>query len=52
MDVKSIDYVEIEPNAVKAYNAIFDNNYKAQDINEFNNSSTGKAFKKLVMGFD
>lgn len=37
MDVKSIDYVEIEPNAVKAYNAIFDNNYKAQDINEFNN---------------
>lgn len=37
VDVKSIDYVEIDPNAVKAYNAIFDNNYKEQDINEFNN---------------
>jgi DNA (cytosine-5)-methyltransferase 1 len=31
-DIKSIDYVEILPFAVMAYNAIFDNNYKPQDI--------------------
>lgn len=31
-DIKSIDYVEILPYAVMAYNAIFDNNYKPQDI--------------------
>lgn len=31
-DIKSIDYVEILPYAVMAYNAIFDNNYKPQDV--------------------
>lgn len=31
-DIKSIDYVEILPFAVMAYNAIFDNGYKPQDI--------------------
>lgn len=31
-DIKSIDYVEILPYAVMAYNVIFDNNYKPQDI--------------------
>lgn len=31
-DIKSIDYVEILPYAVMAYNAIFDNGYKPQDI--------------------
>lgn len=35
-DIKSIDYVEILPYAVKAYNAIFDNNYKTQDICTWN----------------
>jgi len=30
--IKSLDYVEILPFAVMAYNAIFDNNYKPQDI--------------------
>ena len=31
-DIKSIDYVEILPFAVMAYNAIFDNGYKPQDV--------------------
>lgn len=35
-DIKSIDYVEILPYAVMAYNAIFDNNYKPQDIKLWN----------------
>lgn len=34
--LKSIDYVEILPYAVQAYNAIFDNGYKPQDICKFN----------------
>lgn len=36
VDVKSIDYVEILPYAVMAYNAIFDNDYKPQDIKFWN----------------
>lgn len=36
IDLKSIDYVEILPYAVEAYNAIFDNNYKPQDIRIWN----------------
>lgn len=32
VDIKSIDYVEILPYAVQAYNCIFDNGYKPQDI--------------------
>ena len=35
-DIKSIDYVEILPHAVMAYNAIFDNGYKPQDIRLWN----------------
>lgn len=31
-DIKSIDYVEILPYAVQAYNSIFDNNYGPQNI--------------------
>ena len=31
-DIKSIDYVEILPYAVQAYNSIFDINYKPQDV--------------------
>lgn len=31
-DIKSIDYVEILPYAVQAYNSIFDNNYDPQNI--------------------
>lgn len=31
-DIKSIDYVEILPFAVQAYNSIFDINYKPQDV--------------------
>lgn len=31
-DIKSIDYVEILPYAIQAYNSIFDNNYDPQDI--------------------
>ena len=34
--IKSIDYVEILPYAVAAYNSMFDNNYKAQDITKWN----------------
>mgnify|MGYP000889081031 CR=1 FL=1 len=36
IDVKSIDYVEILPFAVSAYNAMFDNDYKPQDIKKWN----------------
>lgn len=36
LEVKSIDYVEILPFAVQAYNSIFDNNYKTQDITKWN----------------
>ena len=31
-DIRSIDYVEILPYAVNAYNSIFDNRYKPQDV--------------------
>lgn len=34
--LKSIDYVEILPNAVNAYNRIFDNKYRPQDIKSWN----------------
>lgn len=36
VDIKSIDYVEILPYAVQAYNKIFDNGYKPQDIKLWN----------------
>lgn len=36
VEVKSIDYVEVLTNAVKAYNNMFDNDYKSQDIREWN----------------
>ena len=35
-DIRSIDYVEILPYAVKAYNNIFCNDYKPQDIKKWN----------------
>jgi DNA (cytosine-5)-methyltransferase 1 len=35
IDVKSIDYVEILPYAVKAYNTMFNNDYKPQDIKDW-----------------
>ena len=35
-DIKSIDYVEILPYAVTAYNAMFNNDYKSQDIRTWN----------------
>ena len=35
-DIKSIDYVEILPFAVQAYNSIFDINYKPQDVRGWN----------------
>lgn len=35
-DIKSIDYVEILPFAVMAYNAMFDNGYKPQDVRGWN----------------
>ena len=34
--IKSLDYVEILPWAVMAYNSIFDNNYRPQDIRLWN----------------
>lgn len=34
--VKSVDYVEILSNAVKAYNAMYDNDYKPQNILDWN----------------
>lgn len=36
VDIKSIDYVEILPYAVQAYNQMFDNDYKPQDITSWN----------------
>ena len=36
IDIKSIDYVEILPCAVKAYDSIFSNNHKPQDITTWN----------------
>lgn len=36
IEVKSVDYVEILNNAVKAYNAMYDNSYTPQDILEWN----------------
>ncbi|MEG0661578.1 MAG: DNA (cytosine-5-)-methyltransferase [Anaerorhabdus sp.] len=36
VDVKSIDYVEVLPYAVDAYNAIYDNNYKPQSVLNWN----------------
>lgn len=36
INLKSVDYVEILPYAVKAYNNMFDNNYKVQDIKTWN----------------
>lgn len=36
IDIKSVDYVEILPFAVQAYNSIFDNGYKPQDIKTWN----------------
>lgn len=35
-DVKSIDYVEILPYAVEAYNQIFNNDYKPQNVLDWN----------------
>lgn len=34
--IKSVDYVEILHNAVKAYNAMYDNRYSPQDVLEWN----------------
>ena len=36
MSLKCIDYIEILPYAVMAYNSIFDTGYKPQDIRQFN----------------
>lgn len=36
VDIKSIDYVEILPQAVRAYNKLFDNDYTTQDIITWN----------------
>lgn len=36
VDLKSIDYVEILPYAVTAYNQLFDNGYKPQDVRAWN----------------
>lgn len=36
LEVKSIDYVEILPQAVRAYNMLFDNSYKAQSVIDWN----------------
>ena len=36
IDIKSIDYVEIIPQAVRAYNKLFDNSYKPQDVLTWN----------------
>lgn len=36
INVKSIDYVEILPYAVMAYNQIFDNGYQTQDVRSWN----------------
>ena len=36
VDIKSIDYVEILPYAVTAYNQLFDHGYKPQDVRTWN----------------
>jgi DNA (cytosine-5)-methyltransferase 1 len=36
VDLKSVDYVEILPYAVSAYNQLFDNGYKPQDVKTWN----------------
>lgn len=36
IDIKSIDYVEILPYAVQAYNQMFNNDYKPQDVTAWN----------------
>lgn len=36
VNLKSVDYVEILPYAVAAYNQIFDNGYKPQDVRDWN----------------
>ena len=36
LDIKSVDYVEILPYAVDVYNLLFDNNYKPQNIIDWN----------------
>lgn len=36
INVKSIDYVEIDEKAVRSYNAMFDNSQKAQDVRGWN----------------
>lgn len=36
VDVKSLDYVEINEDAVTAYNAIYDTSYHAQDVLTWN----------------
>jgi DNA-methyltransferase (dcm) len=36
IEVKSVDYVEILSNAVKAYNAMYDNGYKPQNVLNWN----------------
>ncbi|EAE8063873.1 DNA cytosine methyltransferase [Listeria monocytogenes] len=38
VDIKSLDYVEILPFAVQAYNNIFSNDYVAQDVTKWNMS--------------
>lgn len=35
-DIKSVDYVEVLPYAVEAYNQIFDNDYKPQNVLDWN----------------
>lgn len=44
---KVIDYVEIEKNAVKAYNAIYNENFSPQDINEWDFRKIKKENEKL-----
>lgn len=36
LNVKSIDYVEVLPYAVEAYNLMFDNNYRPQNVLDWN----------------
>ena len=36
INIKSVDYVEILPYAVEAYNSMFDNNYKPQNVLDWN----------------
>lgn len=36
INIKSVDYVEILANAVKAYNAMYDNDYKPQSVIDWN----------------